>query len=90
METPFVESLRLRVEDQYSNIKLSSGQVGGCFGSILCHELHNGGKNKTGLHFIALAKKWNIPVSILGELIWDHCKRLESLLEVNHDFDENY
>lgn len=81
-EEPFIESCRRRVEEQYAHVTLSSGGVGGCFGSILCSELHHGGPGGDGLHFTALAAKWGIPVSLLGELIWDHCKRLEPLLNV--------
>lgn len=83
-EESFIESCRRRVEEQYAQTRLGSGSVGGCFGSILCHELHHGG-NGQGLHFSSLAEKWGIPVSILGELIWDHCKRLEQQIQVNHD-----
>lgn len=79
-ETPFIESLRASIEEQYAGVRLGSGSVGGCFGSILCHELHAG-----GLHFVALARKWGISLHTLGELIWDHCRRLEPLPEVNHD-----
>ena len=85
IEEPYLESCRRRVVEQYASTRLGSGTVGGCFGSILCHELHHGGHGG-GLHFEALAQKWNIPVSLLGELIWDHCKRLEPLLHVNHEF----
>ncbi len=81
METPFIESLRERVVEQYKDKNLGSGAVGGCFGSILCDELHNG-NDGIGLHFTALADKWGITVSVLGELIYDHCKRLEPLLQV--------
>jgi len=80
-EEPFIESCRRRVEEQYAHVQLGSGGIGGCFGSILCHELHNG----HGMHFSALAAKWGIPVSVLGELIADHCRRLEPLLTVNHE-----
>lgn len=101
-EESFLESCRRRVEEQYAHARLGSGQVGGCFGSILCHELHSGGPVigtlpptkkggkkydvHIGLHFSALAEKWGIPVSLLGELVWDHCKRLESQLQVNHGY----
>jgi len=87
MEEPFLESLRRRVEEQYAHVELGSGSVGGCFGSILCDELHNGGPTKSGLHFKAIAEKWGIPVSVLGKLIEDHCLRLEPLLKVTHDPD---
>lgn len=87
-EESFIESCRRRVEEQYAQTRLGSGTVGGCFGSILCHELHMGNDPApAGLHFKALAEKWGIPVSVLGELIWDHCKRLEPQLQVNHDYE---
>lgn len=41
---------------------------------------------QAGLHFSALAEKWGIPVTVLGELIADHCKRLENEIQVNHDY----
>lgn len=81
-EESFLESCRRRVEEQYKTIPPESWT--GEFGVILCHELHHGGEDNGGLHFTSLAAKWGIPVSILGELIWDHCKRLEPLLVVNH------
>lgn len=82
-EEPFIESCRRRVEEQYANTELSSGGIGGCFGSILCSELHSG-RGGIGYDFTSLAAKWGIPVTVLGELIWDHCKRLEPLLTVDH------
>jgi hypothetical protein len=97
-EESFLENCRRRVEEQYANARLGSGQVGGCFGSILCHELHSGGpiearvmrggkmyEIRTGISFLALAAKWGISVSVLGELVADHCKRLEKQVEVTHD-----
>ena len=84
-EESFIESCRRRVEEQYAHARLSSGSVGGCFGSILCSELHHGGEHNGGLHFTALAAKWGIPVSVLGDLIADHCRRLEPQLQVTHD-----
>lgn len=62
---------------------------GGSFGEILCHELHEQPINGrmhiktrtdgfcTGLTFKELAEKWGISISFLGELIADHCKKLE-------------
>lgn len=84
IEEPFIESCRRRVEEAYKDKELGSGSIGGCFGSILCHELHCSDDGR-GLHFLALSRKWNIPVSLLGELIHDHCKRLEPLLTVTHE-----
>jgi hypothetical protein len=84
-EESYIESCRRRIEEQYAHTQLSSGAIGGCFGSILCSELHYG-KDGNGLHVTALAAKWGIPVSLLGELIADHCRRLEPLVKVNHAF----
>jgi hypothetical protein len=81
-EESFIESCRRHVEEQYQVIQNETWT--GEFGTILCHEIHNGGADGGGLHFMALAAKWGIPVSILGELIWDHCKRLEPLVQVKH------
>jgi len=47
---------------------------GGSFGEILCYEIH-----RNGLTFLWLAKKWGISVTFLGELIADHCKKLERI-----------
>lgn len=54
----------------------------GDFGEILCYEIHSqpdSGRPHPGLTFKELAIKWNISVSFLGELIADHCKKLEPL-----------
>ena len=40
------------------------------------HKTMNNGY-ETGLTFKELAQKWGITVSFLGELIADHCKKLE-------------
>lgn len=61
----------------------------GSFDEILCYELHTQPINPrmrvqtmnqgfhTGLTFKELAAKWGISVTFLGELIADHCKKLE-------------
>ena len=51
----------------------------GDFAELLCYELHSGhdGEHEGGLTFNWLAKKWEVPISFLGELIADHCRRLE-------------
>ena len=67
------------IEEQYDEDHPS--ECGGSFGELLCWEIH-----ENGLTFLWLAEKWGIPVSILGELIWDHCKRLEELPVVNHAY----
>lgn len=59
------------------------------FDELLCYEMHSQPVNPrmndktmndgfcTGLTFKELAHKWGISVSFLGELILDHCQRLE-------------
>lgn len=78
IEESFLSSLRRRVEEQYRDHPTGCG---GDFGEILCWEIH-----VNGLTFIWLAEKWGIPVSVLGQLIADHCNRLEPLLNVNHEY----
>jgi len=65
--------LRRMIEEQY--VENPAG-----FGELLCFEIHTG-----GLTFIRLADKWGISLPTLGELIWDHCKRLEKLPVVSHE-----
>lgn len=43
------------------------------FGEILCYELHV--KDKT---FVELARQWHISCSFLGEVIADHCRKMDS------------
>ena len=71
--------LREVIEAQY--VGCPSG-CGASFGEILCWEIHT-----NGLTFAWLAEKWGVSLPTLGELIWDHCKRLESLPLVNHKYD---
>lgn len=68
-EEPYLERLCRLIEEQY---KSHPTGCGGSFGEILCHEIHT-----NGLTFLWLAEKWGISVTTLGELIYDHCKRLE-------------
>ncbi len=70
--------LRRRIEEQY---KGKPTGCGGTFGELLCYEMH-----ENGLTFKWLAEKWSINLPILGELIRDHCKRLETGPEVNHHY----
>ncbi len=70
-EDGHLEILRTEIEQQY--IAHPTG-CGGSFGEILCHEMHT-----RGLTFLQLARKWGVSLSTLGELIWDHCKKLEPL-----------
>jgi hypothetical protein len=84
-DSPYLEFVRQSIEQQYRDTRLGSGTVGGCFGSILCHELHCGDDPiPAGRHFKELAEKWGVSLPTLGELIWDHCKRLEELPHVKH------
>ena len=78
IEESYLAFLRRRIEEQYEEMPTGSG---GSFGELLCHEIH-----ENGLTFKWLADKWGIGLAILGELIWDHCKRLEAGPEVNHDY----
>ncbi len=64
-------------------------RCGGSFGELLCFEIHTqpvnprmqnktfSGGYDTGLTFKELAQKWGISVTFLGELIADHCVKLE-------------
>jgi hypothetical protein len=77
-EEPFVERARRLIEDQYAQCPTGCG---GSFGEVLCHELHT-----RGLTFSQLAAKWGISLHCLGELIYDHCKRLDNDPLVNHGY----
>lgn len=72
-----IDDLRRQIEQQY--ICRPTG-CGASFGEILCHEMHTQGKT-----FYQLALKWGLSLATLGELIWDHCKRLEPVPLVKHD-----
>lgn len=72
--------LRERIERQYES---NPTGCGGSFGEILCWEIHT-----NGMTFIWLAEKWGLSLATLGELIWDHCKRLEPLPVVKHGVEE--
>ena len=76
----YLEFIRNNIEEQY--IKHPTG-CGGSFGELLCWEIHY-----NEMTFSHLAKKWNISLSLLGELIWDHCKRLDELPHVNHNYNK--
>jgi len=78
-EESHLVSLQRRIEEQYKN---NPTGCGGSFGELLCHEIHT-----NGLTFNWLAEKWGISLPTLGELIWDHCKRLEELPVVNHMYE---
>ena len=73
----YIDNLRELIEKQYRE---HSTGCGGSFGELLCYEIHN-----RGLTFRKLAAKWGISLPTLGELIYDHCKRLQELPRVQHD-----
>ena len=75
---PYIERLRRLIEYQYRHHPTGCG---GCFGELLCYEIHN-----NGLTFKRLTLKWGISLPTLGELIHDHCKRLEDQPCVHHDY----
>lgn len=81
VEESYLTRLRRIIEYQYK--KQPTG-CGGSFGEILCWEIHT-----NGLTFLWLAQKWGISLPLLGELIYDHCKRLEKDPCVNHTFQTN-
>lgn len=75
-EADFIVSLRADIERQYEEHPTGCGNS---FGEILCYEIH---ENK--LTFLWLAEKWGLSLTVLGELICDHCKRLEPMPIVRH------
>ena len=74
----YLERLRKLIEYQYKN---HPTECGGSFGELLCYEIHT---NK--LTFKWLADKWGINLATLGELIYDHCKRLQDEPQINHEY----
>ena len=78
MEEPRIERFRRLIEEQYQE---NPTGCGASFGELLCWEIHT-----NGLTFNWLSQKWGISLPTLGELIWDHCKRLEEGPHVNHTY----
>jgi len=74
----YLERIRILIEKQYEDHPTGCG---GSFGELLCWEIHI-----NGLTFIWLAEKWGVSLHLLGELIYDHCKRLEKEPAVNHNY----
>lgn len=72
----YISLIRNSIEEQY---RQHPTECGNSFGEILCWEIHE--NNKT---FEWLAEKWGISLSLLGELIRDHCYRLEKMPLVKH------
>lgn len=81
-----LDQFRKHIEQSYRNCKFCEYAD---FGEILCYELHSQPVNprmriktrnsgfETGLTFKELAAKWGISLSFLGELVADHCRKLE-------------
>lgn len=80
IEASHLERLRGLIEQQYRSHPTGCGDT---FGEILCWEIHS-----NGMTFVWLAEKWGLSLPMLGELIWDHCKRLEPEPVVNHETTE--
>jgi hypothetical protein len=78
MEEGHLEHLRRLIETQYQS---NPTNCGGSFGELLCYEIH-----ERGLTFKWLADKWGVSLPTLGELIYDHCKKLEEEPKVNHSY----
>jgi hypothetical protein len=78
IEESYLVMLRRVIEESYRDHPTGGG---GSFGEILCCEIH-----ENGMTFCWLAKKWGLSLPTLGELIWDHCKRLEEMPAVIHDW----
>ena len=72
-----------REQIEQANIKANCEYAG--FDEILCYELHSQPVNprltfgEKGLTFKELAGKWGVTLTFLGELIADHCKKLEPI-----------
>lgn len=77
-EESYLDRLRRLIEEQYSSRPTGCG---GSFSELLCYEIHT-----NGMTFKWLAEKWGISLPTLGELIWDHCKRLEEEPVVDHQY----
>lgn len=77
-EQNYLSMLRNDIVNQYK--KHPTG-CGNSFGELLCWEIHS-----NGMTFIWLAEKWGISLSTLGELIKDHCDRLQKMPKVNFKY----
>ncbi len=68
--------LREEIERQYLDCPTGCGAS---FGEILCHEMHT-----RNLTFLQLSRKWGVGLPTLGDLIADHCRRLDEFPAVDH------
>lgn len=83
-----LQCLQRRITQAYDGLPQQEGG-GLSFGELLCFEIHcrkRPGTRDKGLTFCWLAKKWGITLSTLGELIHEHCRALEALPRVRHDY----
>ena len=71
-----VEFLRRTIEEQYET--LGGTGCGASFGELLCWEIHS--NNQT---FTDLAILWGVSVTTIGDLIADHCRRMEPLPNID-------
>ena len=83
-----IKLFREHIQNTYTRYPLACEDFGD-FDVILCYEIHESLANPrmhtktmndgycTGLTFNELAAKWGISVTFLGELIADHCRKLE-------------
>ena len=78
-----IQQLRAKIEAKYRDGgEFPPTGYGDTFEELLCHEIHGPALSTTGelveqgLTFKWLAEKWKISLPVLGELIWDHCKKL--------------
>ena len=74
-EQNYLSVLRESIVKQYEKHPTSCG---GSFGEILCWEIHS-----NEMSFIWLATKWGISLPTLGDLIKDHCDRLQKMPKVD-------
>ncbi len=70
--------LRVYSEDYNEYQGLPKGTIGD-FGELLCYEIHHGHDEELdgGLTFDWLARKWEISLEVMAELVADHIRRLE-------------
>ena len=76
-EEPYLARLRRLIEEQYVGNPTGCGNS---FDEILCWEIHS-----NGMTFKWLAQKWGISLPTLGEIIRDHCDRLQDDPVVCHE-----
>jgi hypothetical protein len=74
IEESYISYLRREIVRQY---KSHPTGCGGSFGELLCWEIH-----ENNMTFSRLAEKWGISLPTLGDLIKDHCDRLQELPKI--------